>query len=83
MPTYGLGVDEIVRRTAELERRRVEAGRAHISVSIYAVPAEHETIARLADAGVDRVLLDLPTLPLEDTLRALDALAAVARPFTS
>ncbi|WP_315987228.1 LLM class F420-dependent oxidoreductase [Actinomadura sp. HBU206391] len=82
MPTYGLGVDEIARRITELERRAVEAGRARIPVSVYAVPGDHEIVARLADVGADQVLFDLPTLPLEETCRTLDELAAVARSFT-
>jgi probable F420-dependent oxidoreductase len=82
MPTYGLGVDVTARRITELERRAVEAGRARIPVSVYAVPAEHDVIAQLADAGVDRVLFDLPTLPPEETCRTLDGLATVAQSFT-
>lgn len=50
-------------------------------MSVHAAPADHEVIARLADAGVERVLLDLPTLPEEETYRALDELAAVAHSF--
>jgi probable F420-dependent oxidoreductase len=81
MPTYGLGVDEIAARVTELERRAEEAGRGHIPVSVYAVPPERDVIARLANAGVERVLLDLPTLPAEETYRTLDELAAVTRSF--
>jgi probable F420-dependent oxidoreductase len=82
MPTYGLGADEIARRITELERRAAEAGRGRIPVSVYAVPADREVVARLADAGVERVLLDLPTLPAEETYRTLDEFAAVAWSFT-
>jgi probable F420-dependent oxidoreductase len=81
MPTYGLGVDEIARGTAELRRRADGAGRSDLTVTVYAVPAEPEIISRLADAGVDRMLLDLPTLPPEEAYRALDELAEVARSF--
>jgi probable F420-dependent oxidoreductase len=81
MPTYGLGVEEIARRVTELERRATEAGRGRIPVSVYAVPPDREVIARLADAGVDRVLFDLPTLPAGETCRTLDEFAAVARSF--
>jgi len=82
MPTYGLGPEEIARRIAELERRAVEAGRGRIPVSVYAVPGEREAVTRLAEAGVDQVLFDLPTLPAEETGQTLDELAAVARSFT-
>jgi probable F420-dependent oxidoreductase len=81
MPTYGLGVEKIAERIIELERRAAEAGRGHIPVSVYAVPGDREVITRLIDAGVDRILLDLPTLPEEETYRALDELASVARSF--
>jgi probable F420-dependent oxidoreductase len=82
MPTYGLGVDEIAERTAELRRRAEETGRGYVPVSVYAVPAEPEIVTRLAEAGVDRVLFDLPTLPAEETDQRLDEFAAVARSFT-
>jgi hypothetical protein len=68
-------------RTAELERRAAEAGRGHIPVSVYAVPGDREVVARLIDAGVDRILLDLPTLPEEETYRALDELASAVQAF--
>lgn len=48
-------------------------------MTIYAVPGDHDVVARLADAGVDQVLFDLPTLPADETVRALDDFAAVAR----
>jgi probable F420-dependent oxidoreductase len=79
MPTFGLGVEEITQRIADLRRRASEAGRPDVPVSIYAVPGEREIIARLEDAGVDRVLFDLPTLPAEETYRALDELAPLTR----
>jgi probable F420-dependent oxidoreductase len=82
MPTYRLGLDEIARRITELERRAAEAGRDRIPVSVYAVPGDRDVIARLADAGVGRVLFDLPTLPAEETYRTLDEFVTVARSFT-
>ncbi|GAA4614673.1 LLM class F420-dependent oxidoreductase [Actinoallomurus liliacearum] len=81
MPTYGLGTDEIARRTAELEQRATEAGRGHLPVSVYAVPADREVVARLAEAGVERALFDLPTAPAEETRRALDEFARIAGSF--
>lgn len=79
MPTYGAGVDEIARKIADLRRRASAAGRGPIPVTIYAVPGDRDVVARLADAGVDRVLFDLPTLPADETVRTLDEFAAVAR----
>jgi probable F420-dependent oxidoreductase len=81
MPTYRLGPDEIARRITELERRSAAAGRGHVAVSVYAVPREREVVARLADAGVDQVLFDLPTLPSKETTRILDELAGLAGSF--
>jgi probable F420-dependent oxidoreductase len=78
MPVYALGVDEIMRRIPELERRAKEAGRGRIPVTVYAVPGDPDAVKRLAQAGVDRVLFDLPTLPTEEALRKLDEFAAIA-----
>jgi probable F420-dependent oxidoreductase len=79
MPTYGLGVEKIARKIADLRRRASDAEREPIPVTIYAVPGDRDVVARLADAGVDQVLFDLPTLPADETVRALDEFAAVAR----
>lgn len=79
MPTYGLGVEEIARKIADLRRQASDAGREPIPVTIYAVPGDRDVVARLADAGVDQVLFDLPTLPADEAVRALDEFAAVAR----
>jgi probable F420-dependent oxidoreductase len=77
MPVFAMGVDTIVERIPELERRAHEAGRGRLPVTVYSVPADREAIERLAEAGVDRVLFDLPTLPAEETHRKLDEFAAV------
>ncbi|HEV7935594.1 MAG TPA: LLM class F420-dependent oxidoreductase [Actinomadura sp.] len=77
MPVFALGVDEIIARIPELERRAKEAGRGRIPVTVYAVPGDRAAIERLAQAGVARVLFDLPSLPLQETYRKLDEFAAV------
>jgi probable F420-dependent oxidoreductase len=77
MPVFALGVDEIIARIPELERRAKEAGRGRIPVTVYAVPGDRAAIERLAQAGVARVLFDLPSLPLQETYRKLDEFVAV------
>jgi probable F420-dependent oxidoreductase len=77
MPVFALGVDEIIARIPELERRAKEAGRGRIPVTVYAVPGDRAAVERLAQAGVDRVLFDLPSLPPEETYRRLDEFVAV------
>ena len=39
---------------------------------------DEERLAGFAEAGVEEITLALETLPEDDTLRSLDALAAVA-----
>jgi alkanesulfonate monooxygenase SsuD/methylene tetrahydromethanopterin reductase-like flavin-dependent oxidoreductase (luciferase family) len=78
MPVFALGVDEIIEKIPELRRRAEEAGRDPVPVTVYAVPGDREAVERLTEAGVERVLFDLPTLPAEATHRKLDEFAAIA-----
>ena len=77
MPVFALGVHKITERMTALERRARETGRGRLPVTVNAVPADAAAVERLAEAGVDRVLFDLPTLPAEETDRMLDQFAAV------
>jgi alkanesulfonate monooxygenase SsuD/methylene tetrahydromethanopterin reductase-like flavin-dependent oxidoreductase (luciferase family) len=69
--------------TAPAEIRRVrgwlsEQGRDGIPCTVFAAGTDEAALAGFAEAGVDEVTLSLDTLPEAETLRALDALAAVA-----
>ncbi|GAA2077815.1 LLM class F420-dependent oxidoreductase [Actinomadura alba] len=77
MPSFAMGVDTIIERIPELERRAREAGRGRLPVTVYGVPADREAIERVVEAGVDRMVFALPTLPAEETYGKLDEFAAV------
>jgi hypothetical protein len=79
MPTYGLGVEEIARKIADLRRQASDAGREPIPCDHLRHARRCDVVARLANAGVGQVLFDLPTLPSDKAVRALDEFAAVAR----
>jgi probable F420-dependent oxidoreductase len=69
--------------TAPAEIRRVrswltEQGRDGIPFTVFAADTDEAALVGFAEAGVDEVTLSLDTLPEAETLRALDALAAVA-----
>jgi probable F420-dependent oxidoreductase len=69
------GLDEFGRRTAELQRRAAERGRGRIPVTVYGGVATAEGIAAYTEAGVDRVLFELPDREADAVLPELDALA--------
>ena len=56
------------------------AGRdfAGLSITAFRAPAQADALARYADAGIDRVLLDAPDTGREDVLRLLDQYAETA-----
>ena len=58
-----------------------DAGRdpASLSVDIFGAPRDLEVLKRYRDAGVDRVVLMLPTKPRDETLPMLDASAALVK----
>jgi alkanesulfonate monooxygenase SsuD/methylene tetrahydromethanopterin reductase-like flavin-dependent oxidoreductase (luciferase family) len=66
---------------AEIRRVRewlVERGRDGVPFTVFAADTDEGRLAGFAEAGVDEITLSLDTLPEADTLRSLDALAAVA-----
>ena len=58
-----------------------DAGRdpASLSVSVFGSPRDPELLKRYRDAGVDRVVLQLPSKPREEILPMLDESAGFAR----
>lgn len=66
--------EELAPRIAELRER---AGR-HIPVSYYAATPEDDFIERLAAAGVDRALLDVPSEGAEEVLPLVERYAELA-----
>ncbi len=66
--------EELAPRIAELRER---AGR-HVPVSYYAAPPDDAFIERLAEAGVDRALLDVPSEDAETVLPLVERYAELA-----
>ena len=56
----------------------IEQGRHDVPFTVFAADTDEGTLRGYAEAGVDEITLTLDTLPEADTLRSLDALAAVA-----
>ncbi|OQO94024.1 LLM class F420-dependent oxidoreductase [Saccharomonospora piscinae] len=59
-------------------RSLAEQGRADVPVTIFGAGRAEDRLAGWAEAGVERVAFDLPTLPESETLTVLDELAALA-----
>jgi hypothetical protein len=55
-----------------------EQGRDGVPFTVFAADTDEERLVGFIEAGVDEITLTLDTLPEADTLRSLDALAAVA-----
>ena len=69
---------------SEIERVRnwlAEQGRDNVRFTVFGSDTDEERLAGFAEAGVEEVTLTLDTLPEDDTLRSLDALAAVAATY--
>jgi len=75
-----IGMPGWEQRLAQLDERCREKGRdrAEITVSLFTAVANPDALAALAEKGVDRVILSLPTAPESESLKTLDELAAVA-----
>jgi probable F420-dependent oxidoreductase len=66
---------------AQIKRVRnwlAEQGRDEVPFTVFGADTDEGRLAGFAEAGVEEVTLSLDTLPEDDTLRSLDALAAVA-----
>jgi alkanesulfonate monooxygenase SsuD/methylene tetrahydromethanopterin reductase-like flavin-dependent oxidoreductase (luciferase family) len=53
-------------------------GRDDVPFTVFGADTDDALLDGFAEAGVDEITLSLDTLPASDTLRSLDALAAVA-----
>jgi probable F420-dependent oxidoreductase len=78
MPILGKSVEALAARMAELRERGEAAGRGRLPVTVYAVPPDEAVIEELAAAGADRILLQLPTMPRDESLLELDRLSLLA-----
>ena len=64
-----------------LRKAATEGGRdpKSLSISVFAAPADPAKLAPYREAGIDRVLLEVPDLGHDDVLRVLDKHAALMR----
>ena len=69
-------------RIPELRRRAEEAGRPRPRVTYFGAVTDAAAVERLASAGVDEVLLMLPSAAPAEVERAADAAAELAAGFT-
>ena len=64
-------------QVAELQQRAADAGRGRLPVTVYGAVPEPAALKSYADAGVDRVLFELPDAPQSEVLKKLDELASL------
>jgi probable F420-dependent oxidoreductase len=60
---------------AELDRLAKERGRSPVPVTVFGEEADAERVEAYAEAGVERVVFHLPTLPEEETRREIDRIS--------
>ena len=80
MPQHRHG--NAIQRIAELQRRAGEAGRGHVPVVVFGVPAKAEVLAEYEQAGADRAVHWLPAAqrgPVEDALERFEGAVAELR----
>lgn len=72
--------EQVAQGRATISELAEVAGRdpASISVSVYGQPADRDLIARLQEAGADRVVVRLPTEPEEECIASLEGIAEAA-----
>ena len=70
---------DAVENIARLQKIADESGRdiSTLSVSVFGVSAEENTLAGYRDAGINRALLSLPSAPRDEVLPILDGYAAL------
>ena len=70
---------DAVENIARLQKIADESGRdmSTLSISVFGAPAEENTLTEYRDAGINRVLLSLPSAPRDEVLPILDGYAAL------
>ncbi len=78
IPIPGRGEGTIAEQIAGMRAMAEDAGRdpAEIEVSIYFAPTDPAKITEFAEAGVDRLAFDLPSVAAPEAIAALDAAMA-------
>ncbi len=81
MPIWGRSAPgpSLFDKIGMLRSQAAAAGRdvAALSISVFQAPADPEVLKRLADAGVDRAILNLPSAGRETVLPLLDGFATL------
>jgi len=72
LPIYPGEPAPLVADLAELRRRADDLGRTDVPVTVMNAPPDERVLDTLAEAGVERVLLELPRTDRDTTLRLLD-----------
>jgi len=81
MPNAETRMSALADRVQALQRLTEEAGREPMPVSFYAVKPDPDSLRRYADAGVDRAIFYLPSMPFAQLEGMLDQYAELARGF--
>lgn len=71
LPIYPGDPEALAEDVAELRARAADLGRS-LPVTVMNAPPDKDVLARLAEAGVDRALLELPRADRDTTLRTID-----------
>ena len=67
----------LAERISELQARAAQAGRGHLPVTYFGVPADPAAVARMEAGGVDRAVFMLPSASAEVVEPRVDELAAL------
>lgn len=78
IPIPGRGTVTLSEGTARLRELAKEQGRPPIPVTVFGARPKPEILAHYAEAGVDRVLLQLPSIEAAEALTLLDTYANIA-----
>jgi len=69
--------DDLAARIRQVQARASEGGRAPLEVSVFAAPPDAASLSGLAELGVSRAVLVLPSAPEDEVLHTLDGYAAL------
>jgi probable F420-dependent oxidoreductase len=75
---FGIPIDELATRIAELQRRAAEQGRGPLPVTMFMHEARADTFAELEQAGVSRVVTWIEPCAKDAAERALEQIATAA-----
>lgn len=81
LPNPETRMSVLAERVAELQRLAAEAGREPLPVTFYGVKPDLDSLRAYEEAGVDRAIFWLPTLPLAELEPVLDAYTSLAGSF--